>query len=151
MASLPTPFQHQDPSDPDQSSLCAYFSAYHFLHGSLSRPSFLSQATTFYAEQLGADRTFAREIAESGNDPALIEHLLRNRAESTTRALTKTDLAYYSRVLLALRNRAHFITILKDNNGQWWNYDSLQGAPTKIGDIAQFLVDNPARQYFLAK
>jgi hypothetical protein len=153
MASLPTAltFAHQDLQDPVQSSLCAYFAAYHFLYGSLTRPAFLSQAATFYAQELGMNRTDARQLAESGNDPALVEFLLKNQAESTTRALTSTDLSYYNRVLLALKNQAHFLTILKDTRGQWWNYDSLQAAPARIGDVAQFLVDNPAREYFLAK
>ena len=148
--SFPTPFHYQDPSSSD---LCAYHALVHFLYGSLSKPAFLSQATTYYARELGMERADAKQLAEGGNDMALIKHILRLRGhtESITRQPTDKDLSYYNRILLALSKRSHFITMLKDNTGQWWDYDSVATEPWKIPDVGQFLTENPAYEYLLAK
>ncbi|HUF25750.1 MAG TPA: hypothetical protein VMM18_02115 [Gemmatimonadaceae bacterium] len=144
--SLPK-FLGQEPS----SGLCAFHALNHFMGGTLTLPAFMSQATTFYQKRLGMERVDAKTLTDGGNDPALVAELLTGLAEQTTRSLTATDLDYYKKILIPLKNRAHFITILKGDGGTWWNYDSLLGQPAKLDNPASFLTQNPAQSYFLAK
>lgn len=146
MPQLPTVFHHQDA----QSSLCAYYSLVHFLRGGINQEVFVSQAANAYMDSLGIDREMAKEIVMGGNDPAIVAKLLGDRAEETKK-LNVNDTNYYSRVLIALRKRAHFITILKGKDGTWWNYDSLQSEPSVIEDVPGFLSDNPGQNYFVGK
>jgi hypothetical protein len=143
---LPTVFHHQDA----QSSLCAYFSLVHFLRGGITQNIFVSKAVGVYMDGLGLDRDMARQIALGGNDPVVVAKILGKEAQETNR-ITGGDTKWYSRILIALRNRAHFMTILKDTDGVWWNYDSLLNAPDQINDIRQFIQDNPGRTYFVAR
>ena len=143
---LPTVFHHQDA----QSNLCAYFSLVHFLRGGITQNIFVSKAVGVYMDGLGLERDMARQIALGGNDPAVVAKILGKEAQETNR-ITGGDTKWYGRILIALRNRAHFMTILKDTDGVWWNYDSLLNAPEQINDIRYFIQDNPGRTYFVAR
>jgi uncharacterized Fe-S cluster-containing radical SAM superfamily protein len=122
----------------------------HFLRGGITQNIFVSKAVGVYMDGLGLDRDMARQIALGGNDPVVVAKILGKEAQETNR-ITGGDTKWYSRILIALRNRAHFMTILKDTDGVWWNYDSLLNAPDQINDIRQFIQDNPGRTYFVAR
>lgn len=143
---VPPTFHHQAANN----SLCAYYSLVHFLNGGLTEATFLSRAAKFYSAQLDVAQDFAKELARGGNDPAIVGHILQGGANQT-QYLSKGDLKWYDRILIALQNRAHFITIVKNDRGEWWNYDSLLFAPEEIGNIDQFVAQNPGRTYFLGR
>lgn len=139
-------FQHQDPS----SSLCAYFSLHHFLRGQLCEKSFLSQAAQFYKSELQLPFDEAKVFASAGNDPAVVARILKGQAAEKI-FLTDGDVRFYNKILIALKNRAHFITILKcPCKASWWNYDSLLVAPERIANVKQFIQANQGRQYYVS-
>ncbi len=144
--SLPQ-FHHQATSGPD-AGLCAFFASRHFL-GSLAKPSFDEAAIGIYTD-IGISRAEARAMAQDGNDPAVVDKLLTGQAAGQER-LQAGDWLDGSRILIALKNRAHFITVLRGPDGQWMNYDSLQARPTPIQNIDSFLQTNPGQRYWVGK
>ncbi len=144
----PATFYHQDV----YSSLCGFYACTHFLKAGTTEKVFVSKTTSFYAEQLkdaGVARDFCRDLALNGNDPEAVASILKGEAERKP-FVTPGDFDYYSRMLLVLR-AAHFMTILKDKDGGWWNYDSLQDQPTEIGDLKKFLEIHDTREFFVGK
>jgi hypothetical protein len=145
-------------------NLCAFYSLKHFLlHGGndVEENSFVSQAARFYMNMdagvrgaLGINTLAdAKNEVRGGNDPGTIWAVLKDsEAEMKDLKPNATDVKIYKRIIIALRNQQHFISILKcAPHGQWWNYDSLLAAPAQINDINQFLTDNPGHKYFCAR
>jgi hypothetical protein len=130
-------------------NLCAYYAAKHFLCGKLDQNAFENTATNYYMRVLSMTRSDAQQLVQQGNDPAILADVLQGQGTSTTQ-LGPSPGTTYSRILLALKNRPHFITVLKDSDGKWWNYDSLLSAPQEISSIATFLSANPVHEYYVA-
>ncbi|MGF1937821.1 MAG: hypothetical protein RM347_026120 [Nostoc sp. ChiQUE02] len=142
---LPSEFTHQT-----HPNLCAYYAAKHFLYGKLNQKDFEETATKYYIKEVpGIEKSYAEQLVQDGNDPAIFADVLQGVRGTSTEQLKPDPGKTYSRILLSLRNRDHFITVLKDDKGRWWNYDSLLDAPQEISNIDQFLKDNPASQYYV--
>ncbi len=144
---LPPQFHHQATSGPD-AGLCAFFASRHFL-GTLPKPTFDEAAIGIYTA-IGMSRADAAAMASDGNDPAVVDTLLSGQATGQA-TLQPGDWLGGTRILVALKNRAHFITVLRGPDGKWMNYDSLQAKPTPIQNIDSFLQTNPGQRYWVGK
>ena len=146
---LPTFFHQPEtlgPLDNIYRNLCAFYSIRHFLgdreaKGYLSKTEFFVQATKIYID-IGMSKEDAEELANAGNDPAVIDRFLPNGSESRPQ-----NLATRPKMLIALADKAHFITVLKIGN-KWYNYDSLLPEPALIASIDAFLGANRGQRYW---
>ena len=99
---------------------------------------------------IGMSKADAAAMANDGNDPAVVDSLLSGQATGQS-TLQPGDWLNGTRILIALKNRAHFLTVLRAPDGGWVNYDSLQAKPTPIQNIDSFLQTNPGQRYWVSK
>ncbi|MDZ8260755.1 hypothetical protein [Nostoc sp. ChiQUE01b] len=143
--SLPRTKFHQQ-CTPEDRDLCAFYALRHFHPEFSKRKNFIKQGTKFYQGLgLGINEEDAKNmVLDGGNPPQLVNQLLRNvrgiQQLNQEQILNSNNI---KRVILPLSNKPHFITILKDRDGRWWNYDSLLSQPQQIHDLQRFLQDNP--------
>jgi hypothetical protein len=141
-------FFHQSTTGPDK-DLCAFFAARHFL-GTLDKSEFLDLAKRFYMKPpLSMSEEDAAEMVNQGNDPELVTNILTNKIPYVKVMREYHHVEQNNRILIALKNSPHFITLIKQGE-KWWNYDSLLTAASKISDINKFLKNNSGKKYWAA-
>lgn len=124
---------------------------------------FLTLAGQYYARELDLkkedsdrlDINAGRDLAGGGNDPETIKALLdkfHERYDVLLKQPTSGDVHVYNRMILPLKNRAHFIAVLKSPEGAWFNYDSLEPTAIPIANIDTFLAnEGNSRMYICGR
>ena len=152
---MPTPtlptFFHQPttigPSNNIYRNLCAFYAIRHFLgergaDGYLPKNDFIKQAVEIYTTALGLPKEEPTQMANAGNDPAVVDRYLPNPSDAPPH-----DLAKRTKILIALKDRPHFITVLKVGQS-WYDYDSLHPEPILIHSIETFIKTNSGHRYW---
>ena len=104
---------------------------------SLSLRSFKKQVYAQYQRDLGLPKaSISAFIAENGvgmEGLAVNQYHFQHTQDLATAAANGRFVAS----VLQQNNEGHWITYIQSGDGDWWEYDSWQAAPTHLGDRAQ--------------
>lgn len=121
----------------EDAALCAWFALVHYKGGGYTKDQFKKDGVAFY-KTLGIDDKDALNMLLDGNDPSVVQHISGGAFEKNiAKAINKTK--------IIIPKNGHFLTLLRDDGGKWWNFDSWEDrGPTEIGDdkaVTTFLKD----------